>query len=157
MADLNEEDKIRDKQFNVDTMQGMAESDIILQAVEQEISQFASLVFIRGQNTDLEVSSKVEKSGNAMEYNAYLLLKVQERQVVFWEMVRVNYGNTGVLTGFKANLPHNRALEKDKASAGVCSEYRMIKERIKTVINNHGWKFQTAVFKRKAMYPELGK
>lgn len=128
----------------------------ILQAVEQSIGQYPALQLTRQKHTDLEVESRSFDENTKLEYSAYLLLQEDKRTAVFWEMIWDN-STVGFIAGFRCQKIKHSMAGKESIRQKYDEEYAKVREVIKNIVVCRGWNFQTAVFKRKAMYPELSK
>lgn len=133
-----------------------SDKETILQAVKQALGQIPSLRLIHQENTDLEIESNTHHQEEKREYSAYLLLQKESKTAVFWEMIW-DGSSIGFVAGLQAQKIKTPSRVKESYLAEWDQEYAEVREIIKEIVTGYDWNFQTAVFKRKAMYPELGK
>lgn len=139
--------------------------DAILTAVEDMLRQHDTLRTVKGKKSDLEIESLLGEADwglgdKKLEYTAYLLLQDEEKVVVFWEMVKETGSELGFIGGFAAGkfgpdgseIVNELLYDSDEKLRSYQLEYGRIRSEIKSIAEQCGWEFKTALFKRKAMY-----
>ena len=144
-----------------------ADKEPILKAIEQELSKYPQLSFMRSKRTDLEISSVLADANwvvgkKKIEYSACLLVKEMEHIVVFWEMIKESGSGMDSVAGFKTeSFKSGKTLfgkvkgvkyGPDSKIIDYTWDYGKTRSIVEQVVKNNGWKFKPVIMKGKAIY-----
>ncbi|MHB1161121.1 MAG: RDD family protein [Chloroflexota bacterium] len=140
--------------------------EVLLKAIEEDLSRYPQLQLFRGSKSDLEIKSVMAGAHwgpdkKKVEYSASLLAREAERTVVYWEMVKETGRGMGFLAGFKVETYRSngktisgQVREVKWSPAGKAVDYRWDYAQTRTLVEQvataHGWKFTTTMRKGKA-------
>lgn len=140
----------------------------VLQAVAAALAPYPQLVLTWGRNADLEIANVLADANwkvgkKKIEYSARLLVRAEDRSVVFWEMTKETGMGMGALFSFKKETYRSDG----QTRSGTVSEigygmngkvvdydwdYAKVRTLIENAVRSRGWQFKTALLKGKASY-----
>ena len=140
----------------------------VLQAVAAALVPYPQLVLTWGQNTDLEITNVLADADwqvgrKKIEYSARLLVRPEERNVIFWEMIKETGMGMGALFSFKKETyrsdGHTRSGTVSEIGYGMNGkvidydwDYGQVRNLVENAVRGRGWQFKTALLKGKASY-----
>jgi len=145
-----------------------AEKEAVLQDIERALAPNPQLALVRGQKTDLEISSVLADANwkvgkKKVEYSACLLADAGSRTIVYWEMIKEVGSGMGALFSFKTETYRSDG----KTISGKVKEtgygfgdkvidyewdYSQTRQLVEGIARARGWQFKTVLMKGKAMY-----
>lgn len=152
----------------VQSVQSGDSREDVLAAICQTLLNKPGLTLVRGQKTDIEISSTLADANwqvgrKKVTYSACVLADVGTRTIVFWEMIKETGSGLGSFFSFKketyssdgrtrSGTVKETAYGPDGKIIDYEWDYSQVRNMVQDVARAHGWQFKTVLLKGKATY-----
>ncbi len=143
-----------------------SEKDTILQEI-LNFNEAGPFKIARGSETDIEISNEVTDSSwysgkKTVSYAARILLSEQDKTAYYWEMLKETSSGLSFSIGVQKKKIKGIELFQQSRERGYAPggelvydyqfDYGSLRDAVKQLLQNHGWKLKTVILKGKASY-----